>query len=70
MKGLPSPTAWLWWTALICLIVGVAMAYIINLSSPDLAPGATRPAVLVLAGTIVASGLCVIGATAGWWLRR
>lgn len=70
MKGLPSPTAWLWWAALALLMIGAGVAYMITLHAPDPDPDAINYAVLVLAGTVVAAGLCVIGATAGWWLRR
>ena len=69
-KGLPSPTSWLWWAAVLTLLTGAIIAYLVSLFTPDTDPERLSSITLVLAITIAVSGLFVIGATAGWWVRR
>lgn len=65
----PSLTAWLWWWAVI-LLLGSAAAWYVLLRQPmadtDLQEKA-RLAVTV-AGSL--AGICVISATANWWIHR
>ncbi len=68
--GLPSPTAWLWWTALFFLLFGVGVARLIVVFSAPASPDSVPMERLVLAISFALSGICVISATAGWWIRR
>lgn len=63
-----SPAAWLWWAALLILLAGGAIAYLLYTFPPD--PESTAPARFALAVTAVFSGVCLISATANWWLHR
>lgn len=69
-KGFPSPTAWLWWTALAFLLGGIVLFHLIGLFATETHPENASVAKLVLAVSISLAGICVICATAGWWMRR
>jgi hypothetical protein len=64
----PNPKAGLWWAAVVTLLIGLSLSYVIHLRG--LSPNASQYARLVLAVTITLVGVCVICATSGWWLRR
>ncbi len=64
----PSLRAWLWWLALFILACGGSIAYMVRMNNFSPSPGSQF--VLVVAVTGVLFGLCVISATADWWLRR
>ena len=53
---------------MLILITGGVIAYSLTLDSSY--PDAARRAMLVLSVSIALAGICVISATAGWWLRR
>jgi hypothetical protein len=65
---LPRPTTWLWWTAFLVLVAGLAVNYLFRMQGPE--ADSARAAGFVLAATAVLCGICVICATAGAWLRR
>lgn len=65
----PALTAWLWWTALLVLLTGGAIAYLLRLD-PMSNPEALSQSNLILAFTGVTAGICVIAATSKWWLSR
>ena len=64
----PALTAWLWWTALLVLVTGGAIYYILRLDTMN--TEAMAQGNLVLAFTGVVAGICVIAATSKWWLSR
>jgi len=63
-----SYASWLWWAGALIAIAGGA-AYRLMRLGPSFERSAAL-ANLVLAATIVLSGICVICATAHWWFRR
>lgn len=65
---MPNARAGLWWLAVLILIVGGALAYL-RLSDPTaVSPDGT--AYLILAVSVALAGICIISATAHWWLKR
>ncbi len=62
-----NPT-WLWWLAFFILFAGGLITYLLYQHTG----GTTIPeqANLVLAITIVAAGICIICATADWWIQH
>jgi predicted membrane channel-forming protein YqfA (hemolysin III family) len=65
---MPHPRSGLWWLAILILIAGGAIAYTLTLDPA--AQDGSRRAMLVLSISIALSGICVISATAGWWMKR
>ena len=65
---MPHTRSWLWWLAIFILVAGGALAYVLSLDTA--LPYAGRRALLVISLSIALAGVCVISATAGWWLRR
>ena len=65
---MPNSRSGLLWLAALLLIAGLAIAYVLwqDVTSPD----AHRHGVLVLTIFAALSGICVICATAPWWLKR
>lgn len=65
---MPHSRSTLWWLAVLILVVGTVLAFVLwqDVSSPD----AHRNGMLVMtiAGTL--AGICIISATASWWLKR
>lgn len=62
------PTAGLVWTAFTIAIVGGAITYALSLDR--LTPGSRTHMAVSLMITVLATGLCLISATANWWLKR
>lgn len=62
-----QPT-WLWWWAFFILFFGGLIAYMLSLQ--EAVPGAQSQVHLTLAISIVAAGICIICATADWWMRH
>ena len=69
MSNLIHPKRWLWWAALWVLAIGLGLAYLMfyTASSPRTITAGIR---LVAVLAFVGSGICVISATAHWWLKR
>ena len=65
---MPNARAGLWWTAGLILIAGGVLSYIRLLDT--MSPRAESNAFLILAVSIALAGICVISATAHWWLKR
>lgn len=65
---MPNARSGLWWLAVLILIVGGALAYL-RLTDPT-AVGADGTAYLILAVSVALAGICIISATAHWWLKR
>ncbi|OQW97260.1 MAG: hypothetical protein BWK77_02185 [Verrucomicrobia bacterium A1] len=63
-----SLTAWLWWLAFLIAASGGAAAYMLRQNVVNESSLAWSN--LVIAATIALSGICVISATSGWWMRR
>ena len=63
-----SLTAWLWWLAVLIAVVGGGVAYLLRLNAMD--SRALGWSNLIIAVSVSLSGICVICATSGWWLRR
>jgi hypothetical protein len=61
-------TAWLWWLGLFLLVVGGSITYLLFKQRPD--PEVQTFRSISLAITCIGVGLCVICATANWWLKR
>ncbi len=68
LKGQPHPTAGLWWMAALISLAGGAIAFLISLDKMHTNYRYTMA--LTLTVTVIAAGLCVISATASWWLKR
>ncbi len=64
----PRPTSGLWWAAFFIAVIGGSLAYVFSLDKTD--PALRSNMSMVLLFTIIAVGVCVICATANWWLRR
>jgi hypothetical protein len=62
------PAGGLWWAALVSAIAGSAITYVLSLDR--LGPGTRHDWTLSLTATVVVVGLCIICATADWWMRR
>lgn len=56
------------WLALMILAIGGALAYLLYTDTAD--PNAEQVIVLLLAITITAAGICLICATADWWIKH
>ena len=56
------------WLALIVLLIGGSITYLFWINVPE--PGARQHALLALTFTASIIGVCVILATANWWLHR
>jgi len=64
----PSTTGWLWWLAGLCAIVGAIICYFLKQNPMN--PGMEQHIMLTATLTVVAVGVCVISATAHWWVHR
>lgn len=64
----PKPTAGLWWTAVLTLMVGGVLTFVFL--QDRVSPDARVAAAVTGSITVIAAGLCVIGATAQWWLKK
>ncbi len=59
---------WLGWLALLLLAVGGGVAYLLHTHVTD--PVSRQTLTLILALTVVTAGICLISATADWWIKR
>ena len=64
----PRPTAWLWSTAGVIIIIAASFILVLRGKLPD--PEVRRTINLIVAGATLGVGLCVISALAGRWVRR
>lgn len=63
------PTSWLWWSAFYILAGGAGLVFLMYTTAPG--PRQISDDMrLVALGSIVGAGICVISATAKWWLHR
>jgi hypothetical protein len=62
------PAAGLWWTAILVAVIGGAITYALSLDR--FTPGFRVRMSVSLMITILGAGICVIAATANWWLKR
>ena len=65
-KEVYRPGAWLYWVALLCLVVGGTLSYMLYQKGP----GARSRMSLAIAFTMVTTGISFICASANWWLKR
>ncbi len=65
---MPSSRSGLWWLAVLILAAGGLLAY--SLMIDRVAPNAWGWGLLVMSVSIALAGICVISATAHWWLKR
>jgi len=63
-----SRSSWLWWLALLILLSGSGIAYWFHQQPAN--PAASQWFRLIVSFTAVGVGICIIAATADWWLRR
>ena len=68
LKRVPHPTTGLWWLALCIAAVGGTVSILLWLDR--LNASHRYLAALTLTVTVVGIGICIISATAGWWMRR
>lgn len=61
-------TTGLLWTALLISVIGGTISYMFFTQPPT--PDTRANLAISLAGTILGVGICIISATANWWLRR
>jgi len=59
---------WLWWLALLCAAAGGGALYYLQNSRPD--PNTQVLISMIMLGTVLTVGICVICATAHLWMRR
>ena len=66
-RDFPPRGSALWWMALLLLVAGAAISYLMYVSAR---PGGGHPERLVIAITLCLVGICVVCATSGWWFRH
>lgn len=64
----PRPTAWLWSTAGVIIIIAASFVLLLRSQLPD--PDVKGRINRVIAISSLGVGLCVISALAGRWVRR
>lgn len=64
----PRPTAWLWSTAGVIIIVAASIILVLRQELPD--PQVKGKINRVIAGSALGVGLCVISALSSRWVRR
>jgi hypothetical protein len=64
----PGSRAWLWWLGLLLLVVGSWITFIFYHQRID--PEARIAMSISLMLTVISVGICVICATADWWIKR
>jgi len=64
-----NPSRGFWLAALVVLLIGGGLAYLVRITAP-VDTGINPRVRLVLALTAAASGVCLISATARWWMRH
>ncbi|OQA26112.1 MAG: hypothetical protein BWY59_01509 [Verrucomicrobia bacterium ADurb.Bin345] len=65
----PHPSGFgLCWCAFVVLIIGGTLAWAISLDRSN--PDWTKWMSLVIAVTVVLTGLCIIAKLSSWWIRR
>ncbi len=64
-----QPLRWLWWLALLILAAGAGLLYLMYRINPEPQP-ITDQMRMVAMCTVVSAGICIISATARWWIHR
>lgn len=59
----------LWWAALVILLLSGGMVYFVRLFTP-LDPSTDHTVRLIVATGVLGAGICVIAATARWWMKH
>ena len=59
---------WLAWLGLLILATGGSLAYLLHTQNGD--PDIEHAIRITLVVTIVSAGVCLISATADWWINR
>jgi len=67
MNG-PHPTLWLWWTALLIAAGAGGIVYFIKQDPGYMNADQMIGKVIMFA--VIGIGICIISATAHWWVRR
>jgi CHASE2 domain-containing sensor protein len=70
MKKIPSPQrkTWLWWLALLIIAIGGGICYLLSGDQTNSTYRIAR--ILTVAITIISAGICIISATANWWIKH
>lgn len=63
-----NPTRWLWWTALLIAAGAAIIVYFIKQDIGYL--NAQQMIGKVIMFAVIGIGICIISATAHWWIRR
>jgi hypothetical protein len=64
----PNAVRGLWWLAFLIVLAGGLLAY--NFSLNEIDPSSKRLMGQTIMVTTVLAGICLIAATAKWWLRH
>lgn len=64
----PNPTGWLWWLALLIAAAASGVVYSLRQDVGNINAQQTISTVILFA--VVGIGICIISATAHWWLNR
>jgi uncharacterized Tic20 family protein len=60
---------WLWWLALFIVILGGLVVYLMKQQS-TLTHELAEQTNFIIAVTALAAGVCIISASADWWMRH
>jgi len=63
-----NPTGWLWWTALLIAAASGIIVYFIKQDRGYLNADVMVGKVIMFA--VIGIGICIISATAHWWIRH
>jgi CHASE2 domain-containing sensor protein len=64
----PNHTGWLWWLAFLIAGAGGLACYLMSQNSMN--PDMRQQMMLVATIATIGIGVCVIAATAHWWMHR
>lgn len=64
----PNLYGWLWWLALLIAATGFIVSYILRLDTQN--PDLNRQLLMTATATFLGTGICVIAATAHWWMSH
>jgi CHASE2 domain-containing sensor protein len=64
----PNLYGWLWWLALIFAAIGGLVSYLLLLNPIN--PELRQQLMMTATFSIISVGVCIIAATAHWWMHR